>query len=209
MWDTAARREGKRKRVFCASMSDVFEDHPQLSASRGRLFDLIEATEWLDWLILTKRPENISVFVPPAWLQHPRQNVWFGTSVEDQRRARERIPLLVSVPAAVRFLSCEPLLEPLVELKLDGIHWIIVGGESGPGARRMDLAWSRLIRDQAEAAGASFFFKQAGSVLAAELGISGKGHDLPRLPIDLRIRDFPSPERVSVHGGKPKPIPVS
>jgi protein gp37 len=190
-WNAAARREGSRKRVFCASMSDVFEDHPQVTTPRSRLFQLIDETESLDWLILTKRPENIGAFVPPAWLERPRSNVWFGTSVEDQRRADERIPILAKVPAAVRFLSCEPLLGPIPDLDLSAIDWVIVGGESGPGARRMDVAWARSLRDQAKRTRTSFFFKQTGTVLASELGAYGKGHDLPALPIDLRIREFP------------------
>jgi protein gp37 len=84
--------------------------------------------------LLTKRPENIRAMVPRRWLDEPQQNVWLGTSVEDQRRASERILVLINVPAAVHFLSCEPLLEALPALPVSGIEWLIVGGESGPGA---------------------------------------------------------------------------
>jgi protein gp37 len=172
-------------------MADVFESHPQLVSARIRLFQLIESTEALDWLILTKRPENIRDMVPPAWLEQPRPNVWFGTSVEDSRRAAERIAVLAEVPAAVRFLSCEPLLGPVGALDLSSIHWVIVGGESGPGARRMDPAWALAIRDQCRKSQRSFFFKQAGSALAVQWGMEGKGHDFKQIPVELRVREFP------------------
>jgi protein gp37 len=112
-WDRAAARAGKRVRVFCASLADVFEDHPALPPWRAELFAMIEQTPHLDWMLLTKRPQNIRAMVPPSWLEAPRANVWLGTTVEDQRRAEERIPHLLAVPAAVRFLSCEPLLGPV------------------------------------------------------------------------------------------------
>jgi len=221
-WNAAAERERVRKRVFCASMADIFEPHPQLVAARMRLFQLIETTKWLDWLILTKRPENIREMLPETWLGQPRPNVWFGTSVEDRRRALERIPVLTGIPAQVRFLSCEPLLGPLGPLDLSAIDWVIVGGESGHGARRMDPSWATAIRNQCEQAGASFFFKQAGSMLAAQWGMTGKGHDFGRIPVELRVRDFPRATcandtdsrdgrsgvagRSSQHLGEPQPV---
>src|SRR6266542_5608953 len=107
-WNAVAQRESVRHRVFCASMADAFEDHPLLQPARDMLWQTIEATPWLDWLLLTKRPENISRLLPTPWLVEPRANVWLGTSVEDRRRAAERIPQLASIRAAVRFLSCEP-----------------------------------------------------------------------------------------------------
>ena len=82
-WNRAAAAEGRRHRVFCASMADVFEYHPQLDPMRERLWQLIEATPWLDWQLLTKRPMNIGRMLPPSWLEAPRPNVWLGTSVED------------------------------------------------------------------------------------------------------------------------------
>lgn len=102
-----------RPRVFCASLGDVFEDRAELRGQRRRLCDLIDETPNLDWLLLTKRPENVRDLVPPMWRDRLPQNVWLGTSVEDQQRADERIPHLLRVPAAVRFLSCEPLLGPV------------------------------------------------------------------------------------------------
>lgn len=159
---------------------------------RERLFRLIDATPNLDWLLLTKRPENIAKMMPEwcdskqsdptgiAKLQG-RNNVWIGTSVEDQKTADERIPHLLKVPAKVRFLSMEPLLGPVFLGRLvhrhDGyspeyfqveqmgriaIHWVIVGGESGHGSRPMHPDWPRSIRDQCQAAGVPFFFKQWG-----------------------------------------------
>jgi protein gp37 len=122
-WNEAARQSRQRSRVFCASMADVFEDHPQLVEPRRRLFNLIWQTQHLDWLLLTKRPENIIGMLDripirdglSVWDVWPEQfpNVWLGTSCEDQQRADERIPHLLKVPARVRFLSCEPLLGPV------------------------------------------------------------------------------------------------
>lgn len=161
-WNDAARKAGKRARVFCASMADVFEDHPQLPPIRARLWDLIRATPMLDWLLLTKRPENMYEMLPSEWRQAPRSNVWLGTSCEDQRRFDERIAPLLSTPAAVHFLSCEPLLGP-INIGRCRPSWIIAGGESGPGARPADPNWFRSLRDQASAAGIAFHFKQHGA----------------------------------------------
>ena len=175
-WDRKAAEAGVRARVFCASMADVFEDHPALPPHRDRLWELIDATPHLDWLLLTKRPENMADMAPcaGAW---PR-NIWAGTTVEDQDAADKRIPILLDVPAAVRFLSCEPLLGP-VDLKLaddyltpatgtrsdwgPSLDWVIAGGESGPGARLMHPDWARTLRDQCVEAGVAFFFKQWGA----------------------------------------------
>ena len=184
-WNKAAQQAGERARVFCGSMSDVFEDHPTNADARERLWPLIDATPWLDWLLLTKRPENISRMLPAAWLETPQANVWLGTSVEDQQRADERIPHLLRVPAAVRFLSCEPLLGPvnIRDFVTDGAghwrtptkerRWVIAGGESGHGARPMNPNWARSLRQQCEAAGVSFFFKQWGEELPKGQGDHG------------------------------------
>lgn len=112
-WHRAAVKAGVRRRVFCASLADVFEDHPSLVPWRERLFALIEQCHGLDWQLLTKRPENLRRFLPPKWLASPLPHVWLGTTVEDQERANERVPLLMETPAAIRFLSMEPLLEPV------------------------------------------------------------------------------------------------
>jgi len=179
-WNAAAEKAGQRRRVFCCSMCDVFEDHPTIDAERAKLWPLIRETPWLDWQLLTKRPERIAANLPDDWgAGYP--NVWLGTSVESQEYADDRIGHLIAVPAAVRFLSAEPLLDrvslrwaswaPLNGRRvdrdhLDGVrgllHWIIVGGESGPGARPMADAWARELRDQCAEAGIAFFLKQLG-----------------------------------------------
>jgi protein gp37 len=118
-WNRDAERDGQRRRVFCASMADVFERHmlPNINSllglARARLWELIEQTPMLDWLLLTKRPEHIRDMVPVRWLHEPPLNVWYGTSVENQEYADRRIPELLRVPARVRFLSVEPLLGPV------------------------------------------------------------------------------------------------
>lgn len=191
-WNKQAAKEGRRFRVFCASLADVFEikpDQPELDEWRVDLFGLIDKTPNLDWLLLTKRPENIAkvyhgwhitgIFETANWEDWPR-NIWIGTSVENQEQAEARIPHLLKVPAAVRFLSMEPLLGPVdlmpwlnyvnetddLGLAADGFspdfNWVIVGGESGPNARPMHPEWARSLRDQCAAAGVPYFFKQWG-----------------------------------------------
>jgi len=112
-WNDDAQKSRERKKVFCASLADVFEDHPKVVDARRRLFDLIEQTPRLDWQLLTKRPENLLTMLPPSWLKKPLENVWLGTTVENQQEAFRRIPLLLKAPAVVRFLSCEPLIESI------------------------------------------------------------------------------------------------
>ena len=160
-WNEQARRAGVRSRVFCATMADVFEEAAPLGELE-RLWNLIRATPNLDWLLLTKRPERIGESVPLDW-GDGWPNVWLGTSVEDNR-VLERVPQLTATPAVVHFLSVEPLIGPIDELPLDGIEWVIVGGESGPGARKMRPEWVDSIHDQCENAGVAFFFKQWGGV---------------------------------------------
>ncbi|MDQ6949789.1 MAG: phage Gp37/Gp68 family protein [Actinomycetota bacterium] len=160
-WNRQAEAEGRRRLVFCASMADVFEDHPALPPHRERLWGLIERTPWLTWQLLTKRPENIAGMVP--WSGDWPANVWVGTTVETQRWADERIPHLLSgaAGARLRFLSMEPLLGP-IDLGLPGIGWVITGGESGPGATPSHPDWFRSVRDQCQAAGVPYHHKQWG-----------------------------------------------
>lgn len=161
-WDRDSRAAGERHRVFCASMADVFEDRRELDEWRAKLASLIAATPNLDWLLLTKRPHKAAAIAP--WGEAWPSNVWLGTTVESQRWAEKRLPLLACVPARVRFLSCEPLLGPL-QLQpwlKTAVHWVITGGESGPRARPSDPAWFRALRDQCVAAGVPFHFKQWG-----------------------------------------------
>lgn len=195
-WDRAAERAGRRDRVFVASLADVFEERSDLDAVRADVFSMIERCRNLDWLLLTKRPQNIASQIAQAtgrdaadWLADNR-HVWLGTSVEDQRRAKERIPSLLALPAAVRFLSMEPLLqwvdleiifheragmggllnaltgkwEPAAGDAVDlwPVDWVIVGGESGPRARPMHPSWVTSIREACARYGTPFHFKQWG-----------------------------------------------
>ena len=181
-WNQAAEDSGVRARVFCASMADVFEDRPELAEHRTRLFQLIAETSSLDWLLLTKRPENVMRLVPESWRERFPRNVWMGTTVEDRPRGDRRVPVLRALPAAVHFLSVEPLLEDLGAVDLAGIEWMIVGGESGPGARHMDPAWVRSLRDQCVGQGVAFLFKQWGGVLKKKYGRSLDGRTWDELP---------------------------
>lgn len=196
-WNAKAKRDGVRRRVFVASMADVFEVAPERNASanlvmdagRKRLWSAIEDAPHLDFQLLTKRPENVKALVP--WSSWPK-NVWLGVTAEDQARADERIPILLEIPARVRFVSAEPLLEELnlsryvfdreasirkvmrgpAALNYDqadsviitsAIDWVIVGGESGPGGRPFALEWARTVVEQCGPAGVACFVKQMGS----------------------------------------------
>lgn len=114
-WNAEARAKGTRFRVFCASLADVFDNHKSIDVQwRKDLYDLIEKTPHLDWLLLTKRPQNIKMFAPATWLHDNwPAHVWIGTTVENQEEANRRIPYLLAIPAKIRFLSCEPLLGPV------------------------------------------------------------------------------------------------
>lgn len=173
-----------RPRVFCASLADVFDNEVD-PAWRDELLGLIVTTPNLDWLLLTKRIGNVSKMLKAeAWAQLPQ--VWLGATVVNQEEADRDIPKLLAIPARVRFLSIEPMLGP-IDLErpmpgpdLDqgggqmicqpwliqsGIDWVIVGGESGHGARPMHPAWVRGLRDQCAHAGVPFLFKQWGEWL--------------------------------------------
>jgi len=192
-WNKAAAAAGERHRVFCASLADVF-DNQVSEVWRADLWTLIENTPNLDWLLLTKRPQNIRNMLPGNYDDyligrhtpwgHGWRNVWLGTTVENQQEADRRIPHLLSIDAAVHFLSCEPLLGPLDILRWmhddecpatvgedyctcappreHHIRWVIAGGETGGGARPMHPEWARSLRDQCQAAGVAFHFKQWG-----------------------------------------------
>lgn len=255
--------EPYRSRVFCASLADVFEGEDTMPDgsianvldARQRLLYTIGVTPYLDWLLLTKRPENVmhalkwqtncdrwgdgqfsGSCLAEEWLNgHPPPNVWIGTTVENQEQADKRIPELLKIPAAVRFLSMEPLLSDVNLVPYIGgpdedgncqkcgcawvegscpegfgpsPDWIIVGGESGSGARPFDVAWARSIIGQCKAAGVPVFVKQLGSVPVAqgasrgyyremnnlrELGLwkDKKGGDINEWPEDLRVRELP------------------
>lgn len=187
-WNAQAEGAPIRPRVFCASLADVFEDRAELLDYRAQLFALlIKQTPNLDWLLLTKRPENIKAMLPDDW-GTGYQNVWLGTTAENQRYAEERIPELLTVPAKIRFLSLEPLLGPIDLNSLSdlehheeryysalrnhvSIDWVIVGGESGGGARPMEAQWVRWLRGQCRMAGVKFLFKQWGEFSAEQIRV--------------------------------------
>jgi protein gp37 len=240
-WNMEAWRAGKRARVFCSSMCDVFEDYRgpvvdqqgndvkwSVDGLRRRIFTMIEQTPWLEWLLLTKRPENIRPMVPLRWLDNWPANVMTGTSPCDQKTANECIPHLLAVPGR-HFLSCEPLLGPIDFTDDDGpngmggkfsvlnlgIDWVIIGGESGHGARPCDVRWIESIAKQCADAGVAYFVKQLGAhagysnpigdavrawgdctITPYEDGVrfitkDKKGGDPSEWPSHLRVRQFP------------------
>jgi protein gp37 len=155
----------KPRRVFVNSMSDLF--HPAIPLwFLAEAFRVMQAASRHQFQILTKRPERMAKVVPRILSlldSEPLANVWLGTSIESAEYLK-RADALRSTPARVRFLSLEPLLGPLFELDLDGIDWVIVGGESGVAHRPIDSSWVRAIRDQCTSAGVAFFFKQWGGL---------------------------------------------
>lgn len=257
----AARQAGlaapPRPRVFCASMADVFEDLEVLRPHRARLWQLMHDTPHLDWLLLTKRPENAARLALEAWGDGRSDttvwqwgsvwlpNVWLGTTTEDQAYADKRLPALLATGAAVHFVSYEPALGPIDFTRYlpksfrrsdgrwncsaccnkdgcdepnhayrpqcrvcDGtgavtaIDWIIVGGESGGGARPFDIGWARQTVRQCQAAGTAVFVKQFGKEPFATVSASSggelafdlkdkKGGNMDEWPEDLRVRQWP------------------
>src|SRR6185312_10780014 len=193
-WDRAAAKDGVRRRVFCASMADVFDkDWP--AAVRPRLWALIRATPHLDWLLLTKRPQNIAKMLPEDWgAGYP--NVWMGTTAENQEELERRWPHLYAVRAAVRFISYEPALGPL-DIRFKLIDWIIIGGESGAHARTFPLPWARSVIAQSLEFGVKCFMKQLGSRpvggMLNPIRLKDKsGADPGEWPADMYIQQFPA-----------------
>lgn len=187
-WNRNAHKMEHRPRVFCASMADVFDNHPAVASARADLWDLIEDTPNLDWLLLTKRVGNVQKMVPRHWSVLPR-NVWLGISVVNQVEADRDIPKLLEVAAHVRFLSCEPLLGPIdLEQLIYGIKWIIVGGESGSRARPMEFSWARSLLGDARSNDVAFFMKQL-----SEDGDPRFFKEFWSFPEDLQVREWPKP----------------
>ncbi len=225
-WNKKAAQDGIPRRVFCASMADVFEMPPERNvqarsvqdAARERLWVLIESTPMLDWLLLTKRPENVEQLVPWGGRAPWPRNVWLGVTAEDQKRADERVSLLVQIPARVRFVSHEPALEA-VDLSRwlgpDGVHWVITGGESGAKARPYYLNWAADIIEQCRKAGAAPFVKQLGAnAWLRGVGLlddegdgavdvvtvktkDAKGGDVSEWHPQLRVQEFPRPSQAT------------
>jgi len=212
---------GRRRRVFCASLADWLDNEVPISWLVD-LLDLVRTTPDLDWLLLSKRIGNWASRISEAigyldeledcnglplrrwlcyWLdadEAPR-NAWIGSTVVNQPEVNRDFPKLQRVPAAVRFLSVEPMLGPIETSNgsrrsdgvaslgrpaLEGLHWVICGGESGPKARPMHPDWARSLRDQCAVADVAFFMKQMG-------GNRDKRGALDDLPVDLRVRSFP------------------
>lgn len=159
------RRWRRGRLVFVNSMSDLFHEDVSFDYIK-RVFDVMRECPQHRFQVLTKRAERLEEL---ASLLDPSPNVWLGVSVENAKYTW-RIDHLRKVPAAVRFLSIEPLLGPISKLRLDGIHWVIVGGESGYRARPMEAAWVRTIRDECREAKVPFFFKQWGGVMKSKNG---------------------------------------
>ena len=167
------------RRIFVNSMSDLF--HPDVPSDFvRRIWSVMERTPQHHYQILTKRPHRMSALLREL-APEPLQNVWLGTSIED-RRVVGRIDHLRQVPASVRFISFEPLIGDVGQLDLTGIHWAIVGGESGPRSRPMDEEWVENILDQCLNAGTAFFFKQWGGVNKKKAGRILKGRTYDEMP---------------------------
>jgi protein gp37 len=205
-WDRQAGAVGERRKVFCASLADVFEDRAELSPWRSDLFRLIDRCPNLDFLLLTKRPENIR----RMWEGPNRGNCWLGTSIANQKNADDFVPRLLSATGLgpVLFLSLEPQIGR-VDLSrflfpMPAVQWVIVGGESRQGGepRQFNIEWARLIVNQCREAAVPVFVKQFGSVAvgpderrpgtvrALRLADS-HGGDMAEWPEDLRVRQCP------------------
>ncbi len=203
------------RRIFVNSMSDLFHSDvpdefiacvfvmmamtPQhayqlLTKRHGRMRSLLSSPEFQVLCLAAAATRGWD----PEGVPWPLPNVWLGVSVEDQKWADVRIPALLKTPAAVRFISAEPLLGPVdltwlrgIDALDHGLSWVIAGGESGPGARPCDLRWLRALAWQCERAEVPFFCKQLGTVLGREIGAGRKGGDWEAWPEDLKVREFP------------------
>lgn len=172
--------------IFVNSMSDLFHQDVPVDFI-GQVFDVMAATPQHTYQVLTKRSKRLAAIA--GELDWPA-NVWMGVSVETDRYSF-RADHLRQVPAAVRFLSIEPLVGAVPSIDYTDLDWVIVGGESSHRARPLDLAWVEDIQRRSTAAGAKFFLKQLGTVWARQNGLRGKAHDMDDWPEELRMRDMP------------------
>lgn len=175
----------KRPRmIFVNSMSDLFHKHvPQEFIDQ--IFDTMELADWHVFQVLTKRSSLMRAYLQRRYAHcPPPDHVWLGVSVEDSA-SKSRVTHLREAPAAVRFLSAEPLIGSVGKLDLTGIHWVIAGGESGPGARPMHIEWAREIRDLCSDQGVAFFFKQWGGLRPKSGGRDLDGREWNELPTSL------------------------
>lgn len=184
-WNRAAVDAGERHRVFTASMADIFDEEVPLEWL-GDLLAKIDGTPNLDWLLLTKRASSIKKRLKELgeWNRWPRPNIWLGVTAENQRRADDRIPPLLEVPAVVHFLSAEPLLGPISIPLIGEIDWVIVGGESGNSPRPMHPDWARSLREQCVEEGRAFFFKQCGGRSPKSAGRLLDGREWSQFPME-------------------------
>lgn len=205
-WNRDAEAVGEVAKVFCASLADIGEGRSERVGDAwgerrdgvrsdylpmlSRLWTLMGATPWLRWLLLSKRPWNLLRFAEEhGW----PETAWAGMTAEGRPEFLDRIDALRRIPARVRFLSMEPLYERVdIRAHLDAVHWVIVGGNSAPGAPPLDLDAVRDLRDQCRAAGRAFFCKQLGIAWARANGSATRaGTDPAEWPEDLRVQDFP------------------
>lgn len=182
-WAKAARAAGTRPKVFCSSLADVFDNKAD-KAWRWELWDLIERTPEMDWLLLTKRPENIEKMLGP-WQRGFPPNVWLGTTCEDQAAYDRRWPILAGFNLRVRFISYEPAIGPLTMLNhKEKPDWLICGGESGKGYRDVPLlTWAGDLIDECAEHFVPFFMKQMPG--------------LKPIPEEVMLRQFPPPIRAA------------
>jgi len=173
---------GTPKTIFVNSMSDLFQkDVPD--AYVKQVARVMQLADWHTYQVLTKRPERMrDMLKGPLAFAADLPHVWWGTSVENRKHGVPRIDVLRDAPARLRFLSIEPLLEDLGKINLKGIHWVIVGGESGAGARPLEEDWVTSIRDQCDKAGVRFFFKQWGGVRKSDNGRELDGRTYDEMP---------------------------
>jgi len=174
------------RRIFVNSMSDLF--HKKIHKDYiAKVFDTMEAADWHIYQVLTKRSSLLQNFINDRYKTRPApKNMWFGVSVENAQ-SLARIAHLRKANASIRFLSVEPLIGPVGSLNLEGINWVIVGGESGPGARPMDARWALDVRNQCVKAGVAFFFKQWGGRSPKAGGRLLEGEEWNQFPMKLPL----------------------
>lgn len=182
-WNRLAEESGIRKKVFCGSMMD-WCDNDAPDGALDRLWAIINETPRLDWQLLTKRSTLIEKKLPSDW-GCGYDNVWLGVTVEDMEYGYKRIEDLNKIPAKVSFLSCEPLLEKITDIKLSNIDWVIIGGESGPNFRPMEKDWVNQLIYEARIESVPVWFKQWGGNQKDKGGSLIYGEELKQWPTYL------------------------